>query len=511
MAAPWAEQTLPRYLRPATAPPPDPDAATPFGGASRQRRAWQPADFLPDASRPTFPAAVAALRASAARLPDELVVCLALAAVSDAALPLSLPALLNAAAAGAAGADAPLLHSSSHAPARDHTGSDAHAWARFTRAWAAEANRHGDALRTWLYLSGRADSAALSRSEQRLVGQGAALVAGQEAPGQRQQQQPQPQLQTQEPRGEEQQEEQQLQQRQRPQRPQEEEQQQQEQQQQRPRAGEGSYYAALMHAAYHARLGAVAAGNAARLAAYHTGEGDGEGEEEEGGAEGAGEGRGGASSYEAASASSATPAERAAACASAASCLPRLLQAIAADKARHEAAFSAAAREALRRDPSGALAALSSSIAGGGLLRSPAAALGRREEGPSARAGDEQGDGEGGGGGADDGGRLFLDASAAADALGVLTLRDRAAALDALCAAWGVGAAGEAAAAAALARGDAEGAREARARAAFACGHGARVKALWDLQTERRLRDRRRGSGRSASFAWVFGRECGLS
>jgi hypothetical protein len=37
------------------------------------------------------------------------------------------------------------------------------------------------------------------------------------------------------------------------------------------------------------------------------------------------------------------------------------------------------------------------------------------------------------------------------------------------------------------------------------------IKRLGELQLERRLRDRRRGQGRSASFSWVHMREIALS
>jgi len=484
--APWAAETLPRFLRPAAL------AATATPGSAERRTpppSWQPADLLPDPSRPaTFPAALAALRASAAQLPDDLVVCLCLACVSDAALPLQLPAMLEAAAAAAAAAGA-----ADASPSPGSGAATAGAWAAFVRGWSAEAKRHGDALRGWLYLSGRADARALERSTQALLGAGAALTpaaAGAAAEDEEKGRPP------------------------------------------GARASSSSssssssptradYYATLMYAAYHLRCGGVAAANAARLAAYHMGEDEeAEVEEEEeelggagergssGGGSGSGSGSGWGHDTTRAPAEAASSLERARA--SAAAALPRLLSAVAADKARHEAAFSAAAAEALRRDPHGALRALSSALAGGALLRAPAAALGCDASGSVVEGGSSNRPPPPSSSSSSS--SLFLDASAAADALGVLTLRDRAAALDALCAQWGVAAAGAAAAAQAAERGDEEAAREARARAAFALAHGARLRALADLQTERRLRDRRRGAAqRAAPFAWVFGRECGLS
>jgi hypothetical protein len=51
---------------------------------------------------------------------------------------------------------------------------------------------------------------------------------------------------------------------------------------------------------------------------------------------------------------------------------------------------------------------------------------------------------------------------------------------------------------------------EAAAAQDFLCRHSERVRRLAELQMERRLRDRKRGRGRSASFSWVHGREVSL-
>ena len=55
---------------------------------------------------------------------------------------------------------------------RDETGSDATPWGRWTRAWVAEENRHGDALHKYLWLTGRVDARAVEATVQRLVGAG---------------------------------------------------------------------------------------------------------------------------------------------------------------------------------------------------------------------------------------------------------------------------------------------------------------------------------------------------
>lgn len=49
---------------------------------------------------------------------------------------------------------------------RDETGSSPRPWAIWTRAWTAEKNRHGDLLRTYLYLSGRVDMLMVEKTLQ---------------------------------------------------------------------------------------------------------------------------------------------------------------------------------------------------------------------------------------------------------------------------------------------------------------------------------------------------------
>lgn len=55
---------------------------------------------------------------------------------------------------------------------RDETGASESAWAKWTRAWTAEENRHGDLLRTYLYLSGRVDMLMVERTVQHLISSG---------------------------------------------------------------------------------------------------------------------------------------------------------------------------------------------------------------------------------------------------------------------------------------------------------------------------------------------------
>jgi acyl-[acyl-carrier-protein] desaturase len=45
----------------------------------------------------------------------------------------------------------------------------------------------------------------------------------------------------------------------------------------------------------------------------------------------------------------------------------------------------------------------------------------------------------------------------------------------------------------------------------FLCKHSERVRRLAELQMERRLRERKRGKSRAASFSWAHGQEIALS
>ncbi|KAL6854348.1 hypothetical protein ACP4OV_019251 [Aristida adscensionis] len=123
---------------------------------------WQPSDLLPDPAAlgaDGFHDACLELRARAAGVPDELLVCLVANTVTEEALP-SYPSGLNRLEA-----------------VRDATGSDGTAWARWIRGWAAEENRHGDVLSRYMYLSGRFDLREVERTVQRLVRSGMAVHA----------------------------------------------------------------------------------------------------------------------------------------------------------------------------------------------------------------------------------------------------------------------------------------------------------------------------------------------
>ncbi len=55
---------------------------------------------------------------------------------------------------------------------KDKTGADGSAWARWTRAWTAEENRHGDLMNKYLWLTGRVAMKPVETTIQNLVGAG---------------------------------------------------------------------------------------------------------------------------------------------------------------------------------------------------------------------------------------------------------------------------------------------------------------------------------------------------
>jgi len=115
---------------------------------------WQPSDFLPDLVQPDWAEQVAELRGHAAALPDALLVVLVGDTVTEEALPTyqtwinRLPGVTDA------------------------TGASGTGWARWSRGWTAEENRHGDLLNKYLYLTGRVNMKAVEVTIQNLIGRG---------------------------------------------------------------------------------------------------------------------------------------------------------------------------------------------------------------------------------------------------------------------------------------------------------------------------------------------------
>ncbi|KAM3759436.1 hypothetical protein ACB098_01G119900 [Castanea mollissima] len=117
---------------------------------------WQPQDFVPDPALPfeEFKDQVRALRDRTAELPDEYFVVLVGDMITEEALP-TYQTMINTLDG-----------------VRDESGASPDPWAVWTRAWTAEENRHGDLLKTYLYLSGRVDMLMIEKTVQYLIGAG---------------------------------------------------------------------------------------------------------------------------------------------------------------------------------------------------------------------------------------------------------------------------------------------------------------------------------------------------
>ncbi|KAF0921933.1 hypothetical protein E2562_020541 [Oryza meyeriana var. granulata] len=130
--------------------------------------AWQPHDFLPCSAAAAgdgaaealeaFTEGVAELRAGAAGVPDEVLVCLVGNMVTEEALPTYQSMGNRSEGLG------------------DDTGVSALPWARWLRGWTAEENRHGDLLNRYLYLSGRVDMRQVETTVHHLLRNGMEML-----------------------------------------------------------------------------------------------------------------------------------------------------------------------------------------------------------------------------------------------------------------------------------------------------------------------------------------------
>jgi len=116
--------------------------------------AWQPQDYLPDLSKDGWEDEVKELRKNAGTISDELLVVLIGDMVTEEALP-TYQTLLNT----FEGCD-------------DPTGNADSPWARWSRGWTSEENRHGDLLNKYLYLGGRCDMRSIEVTIQHLITNG---------------------------------------------------------------------------------------------------------------------------------------------------------------------------------------------------------------------------------------------------------------------------------------------------------------------------------------------------
>ncbi|PNW70003.1 hypothetical protein CHLRE_17g701700v5 [Chlamydomonas reinhardtii] len=117
-------------------------------------KCWQPADFLPPSEDPDFLDKVRELRKRAANLPDDYLVVFTGDMITEEALPTYMT-MLNTLDG-----------------VRDETGASQTPWAKWTREWTAEENRHGDVMNRYMYLTGRVNMKAVEVTVQNLIGSG---------------------------------------------------------------------------------------------------------------------------------------------------------------------------------------------------------------------------------------------------------------------------------------------------------------------------------------------------
>lgn len=117
-------------------------------------KSWQPQDLLPDLSKEGWEDDIKELREMASELPDEVMVVLVGDMVTEEALP-TYQTLLNT----FEGCD-------------DPTGDSDSPWAKWSRGWTSEENRHGDLLNKYLYLTGKCDMRAIEVTIQHLITSG---------------------------------------------------------------------------------------------------------------------------------------------------------------------------------------------------------------------------------------------------------------------------------------------------------------------------------------------------
>ncbi len=114
---------------------------------------WQPTDFLPDFSKADVYEEVKQLRERTDCIPDTVITSLVGNMITEEALP-SYQTYFN------------LVVNEE----RDLTSTNG--WVRWSRAWTAEENRHGDLLNKYLYLTGRCDMKAVEQTIHRLISNG---------------------------------------------------------------------------------------------------------------------------------------------------------------------------------------------------------------------------------------------------------------------------------------------------------------------------------------------------
>ncbi len=115
---------------------------------------WQPSDFLPDMTKENWKEEVHEFRERAKEMPDDLLVVLVGDMVTEEALP-TYQTWLNRLEG-----------------VTDTTGASGSAWAKWSRGWTSEENRHGDLLNKYLYLTGRVDMRSVESTIHHLINNG---------------------------------------------------------------------------------------------------------------------------------------------------------------------------------------------------------------------------------------------------------------------------------------------------------------------------------------------------
>lgn len=115
---------------------------------------WQPSDFLPETGSEDFKEQLRSLQERAGALPENLLIVLIGDMITEEALPTYQTYLNRLEGIG------------------DQTGMSDSGWARWSRGWSAEENRHGDLLNRYLYLTGRVNMRSVETTIQHLIRDG---------------------------------------------------------------------------------------------------------------------------------------------------------------------------------------------------------------------------------------------------------------------------------------------------------------------------------------------------
>jgi acyl-[acyl-carrier-protein] desaturase len=123
-------------------------------------KAWQPSDYLPDLSLPNWKEEIEKVREMARGLTDDVLVVLVGDMITEEALP-SYQTMLNR-----------------FDGVEDDTGISESPWAKWSRGWTAEENRHGDLLNRYLTLIGRVNMRSIEVTIHNLLARGFSTGTG---------------------------------------------------------------------------------------------------------------------------------------------------------------------------------------------------------------------------------------------------------------------------------------------------------------------------------------------